>query len=64
MRNSLILLAALVLPAAGQEFSIYMAPPVNVVERDGITGAGNLTHADRLILTYPNHPDVTTQAFG
>jgi len=58
MRNSLVLLAALVLPASGQEFSIHMAPPVNAVERDGITGAGNLTAAgSQLILTYPNHPD-------
>jgi hypothetical protein len=40
------------------DLQITVAPRVSVVEREGITGAGQIVSAgDRLLMFYPNHPD-------
>lgn len=54
MRLLFVLLSALV--AHGQ--TLTMQPCVAIVERDGITGAGQVVQAGkRLMVFYPNHPD-------
>lgn len=40
------------------DLQITVAPRVSVVEREGITGGGQIVSAgDRLLMFYPNHPD-------
>ncbi|HRH96770.1 MAG TPA: sialidase family protein [Prosthecobacter sp.] len=40
------------------DLQIIVAPRVSVVEREGITGGGQIVSAgDRLLMFYPNHPD-------
>jgi len=40
------------------DLQVTVAPRVSVVEREGITGAGQIVSVgDRLVMFYPNHPD-------
>lgn len=70
MKPTLPLLALLLAPLASLHAAetntetkegstlLVMAPRVSVVERDGITGAGQVVAVgNRLIVFYPNHPD-------
>lgn len=53
------ILALLSVSTAGWSADVIAMPRVSVVERDGITGAGQIVAAgnNRLLLFYPNHPD-------
>jgi len=50
--------AILSVPAAAWTAEVLVQPRVSVVEREGITGAGQVVQAGkRLLVLYPNHPD-------
>lgn len=59
---SVIILWLALNTAQGAELQVTVAPRVSVVERDGITGAGQIVMAGdarshRAFVFYPNHPD-------
>jgi len=51
-------LLSLMTAANAIEPQVLVQPRISVVEREGITGAGQIVAAeDRLLMFYPNHPD-------
>lgn len=58
MKQLCFICCALSVIVSADDLQITVAPRVSVVEREGITGAGQVVAAgDRLLIFYPNHPD-------
>ena len=58
MKRLCFICCALSASISAADLQITVAPRVSVVEREGITGGGQIVSAgDRLLMFYPNHPD-------
>ena len=58
MKRLCFICCALSAIVSAADLQIAVVPRVSVVEREGITGGGQIVSAgDRLLMFYPNHPD-------